>query len=80
MSPIVNYETTPASCRHWTLTVDGSVATLTMNVNEDAVLREGYKLKRNSYGRGVHNQGADVAMKLGTNYPTVHSNAWSNWR
>jgi len=43
--------------RHWKLTIDGRVATLAMNVDEDGGLRPGYKLKLNSYDLGV-----DIAL------------------
>src|SRR5260370_17598938 len=39
--------------RHWNLKVDGRIATLAMNVDEDGGLRPGYKLKLNSYDLGV---------------------------
>jgi benzoyl-CoA-dihydrodiol lyase len=39
--------------RHWKLSVEGRVATLAMNVDEDGGLRPGYKLKLNSYDLGV---------------------------
>ena len=52
-TPQVDYQTSPEQYKHWTLSCDGPVATLTMNVNEDGGLREGYKLKLNSYDLGV---------------------------
>ena len=42
-----------ASYRHWKLTIEGSVATLAMDVSEDGGLVPGYALKLNSYDRGV---------------------------
>ena len=45
---VVDYQTAPDRYRHWKLSVDGTVATLTMTVDEDGGLREGYKLKLNS--------------------------------
>jgi benzoyl-CoA-dihydrodiol lyase len=39
--------------QHWLLTIDGRIATLALNVNEDGGLRPGYKLKLNSYDLGV---------------------------
>src|ERR671929_46738 len=71
MSPIVNYETTPESYQHWTLSVDGPVATLTLNVNEDAGLREGYKLKLNSYDLGVDIELHDAVQRIRFEYPSV---------
>jgi hypothetical protein len=45
----VSLETSPDQYRHWKLSFDGPVATLAMDVREDAGLRPGdYKLKLNS--------------------------------
>ena len=41
---MVLFDAAPESYRHWKLKVDGRVATLLMDVNEDAGLRPGYKL------------------------------------
>ena len=49
----VNFETHPSRYRHWHLSVDGRVATLTMDVDEEAGIRPGYQLKLNSYDLGV---------------------------
>ena len=49
----VNFETSPGEYRHWKLKLDGAVATLSMDVQEDATLGDGYKLKLNSYDLGV---------------------------
>jgi hypothetical protein len=49
----VDYQTNPSRYRHWGLSTEGPVATLTMNVNEDGGIRPGYKLKLNSYDLGV---------------------------
>ena len=50
---MVDFRTEPARYRHWTLRVDGRVATLAMDVKEDGGLRPGYELKLNSYDLGV---------------------------
>ena len=42
----INYETRPELYQHWQLKVEGPVATLVMNINEDGGLREGYKIGR----------------------------------
>ncbi|MEO8006527.1 MAG: benzoyl-CoA-dihydrodiol lyase, partial [Betaproteobacteria bacterium] len=47
------YDTHPEQYRHWQLTVEGEIATLSMNVSEDHGLKPGYKLKLNSYDLGV---------------------------
>jgi benzoyl-CoA-dihydrodiol lyase len=49
----VTFDVAPGEYRHWRLTIDGRVATLAMDVNEDCGLKPGYKLKLNSYDLGV---------------------------
>ena len=49
----VDYQTEPSRYRHWSLSFDGPVATLAMDVAEDGGIRPGYKLKLNSYDLGV---------------------------
>ncbi|MBQ0935488.1 2,3-epoxybenzoyl-CoA dihydrolase [Ideonella paludis] len=68
---LVDYRTSPDAYRHWTLSVDGAIATLTMNVNEDAGLRPGYKLKLNSYDLGVDVELHDAINRIRFEHPTV---------
>ena len=49
----IGFETDPSRYRHWKLSVDGDVATLAMDVDENGGLFEGYLLKLNSYDLGV---------------------------
>src|SRR5712692_8901257 len=70
-SPQINYETNPERYKHWTLACDGPVATLTMNVNEDGGLKEGYKLKLNSYDLGVDIELNDAVQRLRFEHPEV---------
>ena len=72
--PTVNFETSPAHYKHWKLTIDGNVATLAMDVREDAGLRpQDYKLKLNSYDLGVDIELADILQRLRFEHPEVHS-------
>lgn len=48
----VTFDTHPGVYRHWKLTFDGPIATLTMDVDENGGLRPGYALKLNSYDLG----------------------------
>ncbi len=73
MSTIINYETNPESYKHWTLSVDGPVGTLTMNVNEDGGLKEGYKLKLNSYDLGVDIELHDAVQRIRFEHPAVRT-------
>jgi benzoyl-CoA-dihydrodiol lyase len=68
---IVLFDAAPESYRHWKLKVDGRVATLLMDVNEDAGLRPGYKLKLNSYDLGVDIELHDALQRIRFEYPEV---------
>jgi benzoyl-CoA-dihydrodiol lyase len=72
----VNYATSPDEYRHWTLEIDGQdapIATLTMKVDEDGGLREGYKLKLNSYDLGVDIELHDAIQRIRFEHPTVRT-------
>src|SRR5271154_2466683 len=70
MSPSrVDFRTDPSRYRHWRLAVDGPVATLTMDVDEAAGLRDGYELKLNSYDLGVDNELYDATQRLRVEQP-----------
>ncbi len=69
----INYETSPELYRHWQLRVEGPVATLVMNINEDAGLREGYKLKLNSYDLGVDIELNDAVQRIRFEHPAVRT-------
>ena len=72
--PSVTFETSPDQYKHWKLTIDGHVATLAMDVREDAGLRpHDYKLKLNSYDLGVDIELADVLQRLRFEHPEVHA-------
>jgi len=68
---VVDYQTAPERYQHWTLAVDGAQATLTMAVNEDGGLREGYKLKLNSYDLGVDIELHDAIQRIRFEHPQV---------
>jgi benzoyl-CoA-dihydrodiol lyase len=68
---MINFETSPDRYRHWKLKIDGAVATLSMDVQEDATLAEGYKLKLNSYDLGVDIELADAVQRLRFEHPQV---------
>ena len=50
---MITYDTEPDRYRHWKLSIDAPVATLTLTVDEDGGIKDGYKLKLNSYDLGV---------------------------
>jgi benzoyl-CoA-dihydrodiol lyase len=70
---VVNYETSPEKYRHWTLASDGPIATLTMKVDEDGGLLEGYKLKLNSYDLGVDIELHDAVQRIRFEHPEVRT-------
>jgi len=67
----IDFQTDPARYRHWKLDVAGDVATLTMDVDENAGLFEGYQLKLNSYDLGVDIELADAVQRLRFEHPGV---------
>jgi benzoyl-CoA-dihydrodiol lyase len=69
----VDYQTDPSQYRHWRLTKDGHVATLTMDVSEDGGIRPGYKLKLNSYDLGVDIELHDALQRIRFEHPEIHS-------
>lgn len=68
---LVTFDVAPEDFRHWRLTIDGRIATLAMNVNEDATLRPGYKLKLNSYDLGVDIELYNVLQSIRFEHPEV---------
>jgi benzoyl-CoA-dihydrodiol lyase len=57
--------------RHWKLGIDGRIATLAMDVNEDGGLRPGYKLKLNSYDLGVDIELHNILQSIRFEHPEV---------
>jgi benzoyl-CoA-dihydrodiol lyase len=70
---MVDFRTSPQKYRHWKLTFDGSVATLTLDVAEDGGLTAGYELKLNSYDLGVDIELNDAVQRLRFEHPEVAS-------
>jgi benzoyl-CoA-dihydrodiol lyase len=67
----IDFQTDPSRYRHWKLDISGDVATLTMDVDENAGLFEGYQLKLNSYDLGVDIELADAVQRLRFEHPGV---------
>ena len=67
----IDFQTDPSRYRHWKLAVDGDVANLTMDVDENGGLHEGYLLKLNSYDLGVDIELADAVQRLRFEHPDV---------
>jgi benzoyl-CoA-dihydrodiol lyase len=71
--PQVSFDTAPDRYRHWKLTFEGPVATLSMDVQEDAGLSPEYRLKLNSYDLGVDIELADAIQRIRFEHPEVHA-------
>ena len=70
---MIDFQTSPEKYQHWKLSIDGRVARLTMDVQEDQTLNEGYKLKLNSYDLGVDIELADAIQRLRFEHPEVRA-------
>src|ERR1700758_3217093 len=68
---LVLFSTPSREFRHWKLKVNGRVATLALNVDEDGGLRPGYKLKLNSYDLGVDIELHNVLQRIRFEHPEV---------
>ena len=69
----VDYQTHPSKYRHWSLAVDGEVATLSLDIQEDGGILPGYKLKLNSYDLGVDIELHDALQRVRFEHPEVKS-------
>jgi benzoyl-CoA-dihydrodiol lyase len=68
---VIDFQTDPTRYRHWKLSFDGPIAMLTMDVDPDGGLMEGYDLKLNSYDLGVDIELADAVQRLRFEHPEV---------
>jgi benzoyl-CoA-dihydrodiol lyase len=71
----VEFRTEPARYRHWRLGIDGAVATITMDVDEQGGLAGAgrYELKLNSYDLGVDIELYDAVQRLRLEHPEVRA-------
>src|SRR5881227_1769205 len=67
----IDFRTDPSRYRHWKLSVESEVVTLTMDVDEKGGLLGGYELKLNSYDLGVDIELADAIERLRFEHPEV---------
>jgi len=68
---LVLFSAESGEMRHWKLSVEGRIATLAMNVDEDGGLRPGYKLKLNSYDLGVDIELHNALQRIRFEHPEV---------
>ena len=70
---VISYQTHPSQYRHWKLVLDGPIATLLADFDENAGLRPGYKLKLNSYDLGVDIELNDAINRIRFEHPEVRT-------
>jgi len=70
---MITFDRTPESYRHWSLSVDGRIATLTLDVDEEGGIVPGYRLKLNSYDLGVDIELNDALQRIRLEHPSVAS-------
>jgi benzoyl-CoA-dihydrodiol lyase len=72
-SPVVDFATSPDRYRHWQVSYDAEVATVTLRVSEDGGIVPGYELKMNSYDLGVDIELHDIVQRLRFEHPEVRA-------
>ena len=70
---MIDFQTDPSRYRHWKLSFDGPVATLSMDVDPAGGLFGDYALKLNSYDLGVDIELADAVQRLRFEHPEVRA-------
>lgn len=68
---MATFDTDPSRYRHWRLSCDGPIATLTLDVAEEGGIGAGYRLKLNSYDLGVDIELADALNRIRFEHPEV---------
>lgn len=68
---LVSFATHPSRYQHWRLSVEGDVARLKLDINEDGGIKPGYKLKLNSYDLGVDIELFDALNRIRFEHPAV---------
>ncbi len=69
----VDYQTDPSKYQHWRIAIEAPIAYLSADVNENAGLRPGYKLKLNSYDLGVDIELNDALNRIRFEHPEVRT-------
>jgi benzoyl-CoA-dihydrodiol lyase len=67
----VDFETHPSRYKHWKLSFEGAIATLTLGIKEDGGIRPGYAMKLNSYDLGVDIELNDALNRIRFEHPEV---------
>ena len=70
---MIDFNTNPEKYRHWTINLEGPLATLRLGVDEDGGIKSGYKLKLNSYDLGVDIELHDIVQRMRFEHPEVRT-------
>src|SRR5881227_1142261 len=68
---LVTFDRHPSTYRHWRLEIEPPLARLTMAVDPEGGLNDGYQLKLNSYDLGVDIELNDAVQRLRFEHPEV---------
>ena len=68
---IVTFDRDPNNYKHWELLIEGSRATIFLDVAENEGIRPGYELKLNSYDLGVDIELNDIIQRIRFEQPQV---------
>ena len=68
---IVTFDRDPHNYKHWELLIEGSRATIFLDVAENEGIRPGYELKLNSYDLGVDIELNDIIQRIRFEQPQV---------
>jgi len=71
VSRTIDFQTDPSRYRHWRVEYNDALATVTMDVDEQGGLFDGYELKLNSYDLGVDIELADIVQRMRFEHPEV---------
>ena len=66
---MIDFRTHPDEYRHWRLAIDGAIATLALDVDENGAIAGDYTLKLNSYDLGVDIELYDAVQRLRLEHP-----------
>ena len=68
---IVTFDRDPNNYKHWELLIEGSRATIFLDVAENEGIRPGYELQLNSYVLGVYIELNDIIQRIRFEHPQV---------
>src|SRR2546421_12722244 len=70
---LVTFDRHPSTYRHWRLEIEPPLARLTIAVDPEGGLNDGYQLKLNSYDLGVDIELYDAIQRLRFEHPEVRA-------